>query len=123
MSNSKYIPLEELEIYNMAMEIGDLVWDIVNKWEWFDKKTLGGQYVEAADSIAANISEGYGRFHFKEKRTFYYYARGSLSETKTWSAKSKNRHLITETTFNSIYGKLKTLHKSLNNHIKSLPIN
>ena len=122
MNNPKYIPLEELDIYKMAMEIEELVWDVVNKWEWFVKKTVGGQLVEAADSIAANISEGYARFHFKEKRTFYYYARGSLSETKTWITKSKNRNIMDENTFNLIHEKLKTLHKFLNSAIKALPI-
>ncbi len=74
MDTTKYIPLEELDIYKMTMEIGELVWAIVNSWDYFSKKAIGGQFVEAADSIAANISEGNGRFHFREKRTFYYYA-------------------------------------------------
>ncbi|MBL7747177.1 MAG: four helix bundle protein [Chitinophagaceae bacterium] len=56
--------LEDLEVYKVAMEIGELVWKVVDKWEYFPKKTLGAQYVNAADSIAMTISEGYGRFHF-----------------------------------------------------------
>lgn len=55
--------LEDLEVYKVAMEIGELVWGIVMKWEYFEKKTLGSQFVDAADLIALNISEGYGRFH------------------------------------------------------------
>jgi four helix bundle protein len=122
MSTTTYIPLEDLEIYKLAMEIGELVWGMVDKWDYFGKKTVGRQFVEAADSIAANISEGYGRFHFKEKRTFYYYARGSLSESKTWATKAKDRNLIDSGTFVFVYEKLKALHKTLNVHINSLPI-
>jgi len=122
MKNTRYIPLEELEIYQMAMEIGEIVWAWVDRWEYFPKVTLGKQFVDSADSIAANIAEGYCRFHFKDKRNFYYYARGSLSETKTWTTKSNNRGLITEEENSLLYEKLKTLHKSLNMHIKSLPI-
>ncbi len=122
MNKTDYIPLEELAIYKSAMEIGDLVWTIVAGWEYFSKKSVGGQFVEAPDSIAANISEGYGRFHFKEKRTFYYYSRGSLSETKTWATKSKNRGLLSAADFEILYDKLKSLHKDLNQTIKSLPI-
>jgi four helix bundle protein len=66
----KGLRLEELEVYRVAMEIGDIVWNIVTKWEYFEKKTLGVQLVDAADSIALNISEGYGRFHFKENKNF-----------------------------------------------------
>ena len=53
--------LEDLEIYQLSLDIGEYVWSIVDKWEFFHKKTVGGQFVEAADSIAANIAEGYGR--------------------------------------------------------------
>lgn len=122
MEKQAFIPLEELAIYQSAMEIGEIVWKMVEQWDFFARKTIGGQFVEAADSIAANISEGYGRFHFKEKRTFYYFARGSLSETKTWATKSKNRTLLSETDFEQLYEKLKALNKALNQMIKSLPI-
>ena len=64
----KGLRLEDLEVYKVAMEIGEMVWDIVSKWEYFEKKTLGSQFVTAADSIAFNISEGYGRFHYKENK-------------------------------------------------------
>ncbi len=122
MSDIKYIPLEGLDIYILAMEIGELVWNTVDKWEYFPKITLGKQWTEAADSIAANISEGYGRFHFKDKRNFYFNSRGSLSETKTWATKAKNRNLISSEEYDLLYGKLKTLHLWLNNHIKAIPI-
>jgi hypothetical protein len=37
----KGLKLEELEVYKVAMEIGDIVWTIVDKWDYFPKKTLG----------------------------------------------------------------------------------
>ena len=122
MKNTSYIPLEELDIYKMAMEVGEIIWNHVMKWDYFPKSTIGGQWTRSGDSIAANISEGYGRFHFKDKRNFYYHARGSLSESKTWATKAKNRKLLNEADYSEIYGKLKTLHYSLNSHIKKLPI-
>ncbi len=62
----KGLKLEEPDVYKVAMEIGEIVWSIVDKWDYFTKKTPETQYVSAADSIALNISEGYGRFHYKE---------------------------------------------------------
>ena len=53
----KGLKLEDLEVYKVAMEIGELVWQIVMKWEYFERKTLSAQFVDAADSIAFNISE------------------------------------------------------------------
>ncbi len=122
MSEQKYIPLEELDIYILAREIGEIVWNTVDEWEYFPKITVEKQWTEAADSIAANISEGYGRFHFKDKRNFYFNSRGSLSETKTWATKAKNRKLLSEADYSSLYEKLKKLHLGLNNHIKALPL-
>jgi len=43
--------------------------------------------IKAVDSVAANISEGFGRYHYKEAKHFSYYSRGSLYETKTWLTK------------------------------------
>ena len=43
------IRLEDLAIYQLAFEIGECVWNLVDKWEFFPRKTLEGQFVEAAD--------------------------------------------------------------------------
>ena len=88
--------LEDLEIYRLAMELGELVWKIVVKWDYFAKETIGKQWVKSIDSVAANISEGFGRNSFKDSRSFYYIARGSLYESKTFLDKSKNRQLVSE---------------------------
>ena len=50
---------------------------------------MGYQLVRASDSIAANISEGYSRFQYKENRQFVFVARGSLYETKTFMKKAR----------------------------------
>ena len=60
--------LEEIRTYQLAMEMGERVWDIVIKWNYFEKDTVGKQLVKAADSVAANLSEGYGRFYYKENK-------------------------------------------------------
>jgi four helix bundle protein len=114
------IVLENLEIYQLAMKIGEDVWNIVDTWNYFSKNSLGKQFVEAADSIAANISEGYGRYFYKDRKQFCYYSRGSLMESKTWATKAFNRKLISEEKFDALYENLKTLHFKLNTYIKKL---
>ena len=76
--------LEDLVVYQLAMEIGDEIYFQIEKWKSFQKWTTGKQFIVAADSIAANISEGYGRYFYKENRQFQYYSGGSQTETKTW---------------------------------------
>lgn len=51
--------LDDLEIYNLQMTLSDKVWDFVIKWEYFSKDTIGKQWVRSADSVSANISEGF----------------------------------------------------------------
>jgi len=80
--------LEDFKAYNLAMEIAEEVWKIVMQWSYFEKDTVGKQSVKAVDSISANLSEGLGRYHYREAKNFAYYSRGSLFETKTWLAKS-----------------------------------
>ena len=36
----KGLRLEDLEVYKVAMEIGDIAWEVVSKWE-FLKKNIG----------------------------------------------------------------------------------
>jgi len=81
-------------VYKVAMEIGDAVWSIVEKWNYYQKDTLGKQFTKAADSIAFNISEGYGRFHFAENRNFCFYSRGSAFERRTAIEKANKRNLL-----------------------------
>lgn len=90
------LKLEDLLVYQLAMEIGDDVYQCVTNWTFFDKDTLGKQIVRSADSLALNIAEGYGRFHYKENKTFCFYSRGSLLETRTSLIKAKQRILLTE---------------------------
>ena len=115
--------LEELETYQLAMEIADEIWFEVEKWNHLATDTVGKQIIRSSDSIAANISEGYGRFFFKENKQFCYYSRGSLFETKTFLVKAKNRKLISEEKYSLIYSKLETISKKLNAYIKSIGAN
>ena len=57
--------IESLKVYEKSMDLGEEVWAMVGKWNFFEKDTAGKQLVRSADSVAANISEGYGRFHYK----------------------------------------------------------
>jgi len=112
--------LEELKVYQLSMEIGDECWTIVSRWNHFECDTIGKQLVRAADSIAANISEGFGRFHFKENRYFNFVARGSLFETKTWLDKAVKRNLVTFEEFSKLKIEMNELGKLLNGYIKKI---
>jgi four helix bundle protein len=112
--------LEELKVYELSMDIGEAVWSIVIKWDFFAKDTVGKQLVRSVDSIAANLSEGFGRYHFNENKHFCYYARGSLFETKTWLKKANARSLIENQIYEKMIKDLDSISLKLNNYIKSI---
>ncbi|RLD61781.1 MAG: four helix bundle protein [Bacteroidetes bacterium] len=109
--------LEDLQVYTLSMQIGEEVWDIVDIWDSFAKDTLGKQLVRAIDSVAANLSEGFGRYHFREKTHFSYYSRGSLYESKTWLTKANNRKLIDDKQFQKLQSEINVIGIKLNNYI------
>ena len=102
------------------MEIGDNIWEIVTRWDYFAKDTVGKQMVKAVDSVAANLSEGVGRYHYKEKKNFGYYSRGSLYETKTWLTKAFKRKLLEEAEYKYFMKEIDNIGVKLNNYIKSI---
>ena len=112
--------LEDFETYNLAMDLGEAVYEQVIKWDYFHRDTIGKQLVKAADSVAANLSEGLGRYHYKEKKNFSYYSRGSLFETKTWLTKANNRKQIDKETFISLINDLEKIGVKINNYIKTI---
>jgi len=114
------IKLIDLEVYKTALEIGDRVWDIADKWDYFNKDTLGKQFVRAADSIALNIAEGYGRFFYKENKNFNYYSRGSAFECTSCLRKALKRKLISEEDNISLRLLFERYLKLMNGYIKSI---
>ena len=110
--------IEDLEVYKRAFLLSNQVWNQVSQWkDFFAKETIGKQLVRAADSIDANIAEGYGRYHYKENKNFCYYSRGSLLETKGFVKKCKDRGLISEEKSNELLKELDEIHRMLNAYI------
>jgi four helix bundle protein len=118
MENKKYLKLTDIEAYKIAFHLSNYVWDIVIKWDYFAQKTIGSQFVDAADSISANIAEGFGRWHKKDKIRFYRYSQGSNKESLDWNEKSRVRNLITKEQYDYIFSQLSILPLKINSLIK-----
>jgi four helix bundle protein len=112
--------LQDLKIYSLSLGLSDQIWKIVVGWDYFAKNAIGNQLVRAADSISANISEAYGRYHFKEQKQFLFYARGSLFETRTFVNLAFSRNLIEEQKYLSIIEQIDTIGKKLNSFINTI---
>nr|WP_199156947.1 four helix bundle protein [Pedobacter sp. ASV2] len=67
-----YLQLNQITAYTKSFHLSNLVWEITSNWDNFAKYSIGQQFVNAVDSISANIAEGFGRYHKKDKVKFYY---------------------------------------------------
>jgi len=110
--------LEKLDVFNLAESFSDEIWEIVGGWGIFARDTMGKQIVRSADSISANIAEGYGRYFYKESKQFYFYSRGSIQETKSWLGKCKRRKIIKEIKCDELLQIAETILIKLNAYIK-----
>lgn len=114
----EFLQLNDVQPYKTALKLSNYVWEIVIRWDYFAKDTVGKQFVKAVDSISANIAEGFGRYFKKDKINFYRYSNGSVKESFDWNEKAKIRNLINKDDYQHILGELQKLPKEINQLIK-----
>jgi four helix bundle protein len=73
----------KLEVWHRAMDLFELVFRLVSDVSDFKLK---GQFTDAAQSVSANVAEGYGRKSLAEYLQYLDIAKGSLGEAFTRAA-------------------------------------
>jgi four helix bundle protein len=79
-STKKFQGFTELNVWKEARLFQLFIFNLSKSFPPEEKYKLADQIIRASRSIAANIAEGHGRFHFQEQIQFCRQARGSLSE-------------------------------------------
>src|SRR6266540_2220144 len=82
-----------LVVWQRAMDLFELTWRLTYVEARIDFK-LRSQLVDAAQSVSANIAEGYGRRGLNEYLQFLYVGLGSLGETLTRAIGLHRIHLV-----------------------------
>jgi len=80
-----------VDLFEMAYRLGAAVADF----------KLWSQFTDSAQSVSANVAEGYGRRTLPEYLQFLYTAKGSLAETLTRGCSLRRVQLISDTDFES----------------------
>lgn len=111
--DKKYLTLENVSSYKKSFDLSNEIWFIAVKWDYFSKDTVGKQLVRAADSVSANIAEGFGRYSKKDKIKFYGIGIGSLEESCDWINKAFVRELLTEQQKNAFLNSFLNLKKEI----------
>ena len=111
---------QDLKVYQLAEELADDVWAIVERWGNLARDTAGKQLVRAADSVGANIAEGSGLGSFKENKRYVRIARGSFNEVQHWLRRAYRRKLLTDEQTKRLHGLIEQLGPKLNAYLKSI---
>src|SRR2546426_9800676 len=73
----------KLDAWQRGMDLFELAFRLTSRVSDFKLKS---QFVDASQSVSANIAEGYGRRSLPEYLQFLYTAKGSLAESLTRAA-------------------------------------
>lgn len=109
---------ESLHVYQLADRLAGDVWALVVTWPNFARDTVGRQLARAADSIGANIAEGYGRGSYADNKRLLHIARGSLNEAICWLRRAVARRLLTPEQGNPLLATAEELGPRLNKYIE-----
>jgi len=110
----------EYKVWNDAIELSTLVYQITEKMPWFEKKGLCDQLQRAVVSIASNIAEGSARPTNSVFAHFLDFSLGSAFEVETQLNIAKNVGYITDDIFNNLTIKLNEIERQLNGLLNSL---
>jgi four helix bundle protein len=86
----------KLEVWQRAMSLFEMTFRLARGASDFK---LRSQLTDAAQSVSANIAEGYGRRILPEYLQFLYTAKGSLAETFTRVCGLRQVHLMSDEDF------------------------
>ena len=111
---------ETLRVHQLAKSLADEIWRIVIGWPGFEKTTVGGQLVRAADSVGATIAEGSSRVSYQDNRRLVKIARAAMRETRHWLRHSCQRGLLSEAQIKNLQRIVNELAPTLNAYLKSI---
>jgi four helix bundle protein len=117
---ASYDDFYDLPVYKTCREFRKKISVIIKLLPASEKFELTTQIKRSSRSITANISEGFGRFHYQENIQFCRIARGSLTETMEHIITAYDENYINEQTLKDVNDDYKKCLKELNSYIKYL---
>lgn len=121
MQNNDDKGLETLLVWQKSLQFAVIVCKtVVPGLPGEEKYALISQLRRSAESIPANIAEGYGRYYYLEGVHFAYIARGSLEETFSHLAYALKMEYISDNQFDTLHANILELRRLINGFINYL---
>jgi four helix bundle protein len=119
MENKKVKNFYDLHVWRDGHKLVLEIYRVTEKFPKEEQFGLISQLRRAASSITANIAEGFGRFHFKDKIKFYTQARGSLLEVQNFIFLAQDLKYLEKNMAREIFQDCNNVHIRLNSLIKA----
>ena len=118
--NEKHQNFTDLEVWKKARILKNEIKDLAGSFPAIEKYRLSDQLIRSSRSINSNISEGHGRYTFKEQLHFCIQARGSLSETMNHLIDAFDCKYISQIQLDYFEEKIEEVGRLLNGYISFL---
>ena len=115
----KLTSFKDLKVWQLSSQLSKEIAQLVKTFPRAERYELADDLLRAARSIPANISEGFGRFHFGEKIQFYNIAKGSTLEVQNHVIEANNNDYIDQTMYDNYIKRYHVVEVKLNNLISS----
>ncbi|MEO0162211.1 MAG: four helix bundle protein [candidate division WOR-3 bacterium] len=93
---------EKLDVYQLALDFVDEVFEITSKIPWQLQSSLGDNFRRTALSIVSNIAEGSGKISNREKKHYYKITLTSDRECIPMITLLKRRKLISQNIYENL---------------------
>ena len=118
MENDKeYKSFTDLDVWKVARQFKNSIFELSKELPLEEKYRLVDQIIRSSRSIGDNISEGYGRFTYRDQIHFCIQARGSLNETINQLINAYDCKYISAEVLNQFRQKAIELEKLLNGYM------
>jgi four helix bundle protein len=116
----KLARFEDLKVWRLAHKLSIDVATLVKSFPKEEKYDLTGQMRRSARSIPSDISEGFGRFHFNDKLTFYERCRASLGELRNHFEEALDNRYIEKDSYDRFFREMSEIGYLLNKMMRNV---
>jgi four helix bundle protein len=93
----------DLEVWKESHKLTLLIYQLTEKFPKEEVYALVSQLRRASVSVESCIAEGFCRYHYKDRLTFYFDARGSIGEIQSQLITAKDLTYIADGEFANAY--------------------
>ena len=110
---------KDLIVWQLARELHMMIYGLVERFPAEERYALNTQIRRAAQSVGANIAEGFGRYSHKENIQFCRRARGSAFELRDRIVTAADAGFVTEEEYDQAEALARRVIQTINGYVRA----